>query len=283
MRAPLPVRVLRAVRWCDTGAGATQLAFTLSHHHHLYAEQGVQGTAGIAVIDTTFLGTAAPSPPRTMMAPGEPAVDRACGGAGATGGTTTSLFSSLSSFSTSLHHDSPGAPRRRSGSIPALRLNCCCWLLGQGDGPVLCGLDCDVSGDRRAERRRATWLGLPFWCFWAAWRGGACDELEVGHRVSSPRGLREAEDMCRPVVQPPSFLHPHPPSLPLLSSSCRLAPCSLKRLVTPTRAFHLHALLPCPLTIAASFRYDYGTSRGSLVARRIMGNDERARRSYIEL
>ena len=89
--------------------------------------------------------------------------------------------------------------------------------------------------------------------------------------------VESAVDMCRPVVQPPSCCRPYPPSLPLLSSSCRLAPCSLKRVVTPTRAFHLHALLPCPLTIAASFRYDYGTSRCSLVARRIVGDDERAR------
>ena len=175
----------------------TPLSPTLAH---LCAEQGVQDTAGIAAIDTTFLGTAAPFPPRAMMAPGEPAVDRASRGAGATGGTTTSLFSSLFSFSTSLHHDSPGAPRRRSGSIPALRLNCGCWLMRQGDGPVLSWLDQDLVDDRRAERRRAAWLGLPFWRFRAACRGGACDELEVGHQVSSPRGLREAEDMCQPVV-----------------------------------------------------------------------------------
>ena len=54
----LPVRVLRVVRWCDTGAGATQLAFTLSpppfvcgtgrsghrrdslHRHHLLGNGG---------------------------------------------------------------------------------------------------------------------------------------------------------------------------------------------------------------------------------------------------
>ena len=38
----------------------TPLSPTLAH---LCVEQGVQGTAGIAAIDTTFLGTAAPSPP----------------------------------------------------------------------------------------------------------------------------------------------------------------------------------------------------------------------------
>ena len=38
----------------------TPLSPTLAH---LCAEQGVQDTAGIAAIDTTFLGTAAPSPP----------------------------------------------------------------------------------------------------------------------------------------------------------------------------------------------------------------------------
>ena len=84
----------------------TPLSPTLAH---LCAEQGVQDTAGIAAIDTTFLGTAAPSPPRAMMAPGEPAVDRASRGAGATGGTTTFLARPLSSFPTSLHHDSPAA------------------------------------------------------------------------------------------------------------------------------------------------------------------------------
>jgi hypothetical protein len=102
-----------------------------------------------------LLGDGGALPPPAMMASGEPAVDRACGGAGATGGTTTFLSRPSSSFVTSLHHDSPGAQRRRCGSIPALRLNCCCWLLGQGDGPVLCGLHRDLLDVRRAGRRRA--------------------------------------------------------------------------------------------------------------------------------
>ena len=72
-----------------------------------------------------------------------------------TGGTTTFLSRPSSSFLTSLHHDSPAAQRRRCGSIPALRLNCCCWLLGQGDGPVLYGLHRGLLDVRRAGRRRA--------------------------------------------------------------------------------------------------------------------------------
>eukprot|EP01043_Picozoa_sp_COSAG02_P042639 COSAG02_NODE_3640_length_6441_cov_4.363923_2_plen_242_part_00 len=90
------------------------------------------------------------------------------------------------------------------------------------------GLQChagsieDVSGDMRARRRRAT-----LWCFWAAWRSGACDEQALGHQVCSPCSLRETEDMYRPVVQPPSCPRSYPPSPSLPSSSCRLAPCSL--------------------------------------------------------
>ena len=54
----------------------------------------------------------------------------------------------------SLHHASPGAPRRRSGSIPALHRRGCCWLLGQVDGPVLHGLDRDLLGGRQPRTRR---------------------------------------------------------------------------------------------------------------------------------
>ena len=53
--------------------------------------------------------------------------------------------------------------------------------------------------------------------------GGLCDGLEVGHQAGSRHSQREAKGLHRLVVQPPSCLHPCPPSLPLLSSSCRLA------------------------------------------------------------
>ena len=51
-------------------------------------------------------------------------------------------------------------PRRRSGSIPALHVCCCCWRFGQVIGLMLRGLERDVFDDRRARRRRGTWLGL---------------------------------------------------------------------------------------------------------------------------
>eukprot|EP01044_Picomonas_judraskeda_P011195 COSAG03_NODE_1502_length_3973_cov_6.451988_6_plen_186_part_00 len=179
---PPPVRVLRAARCCDPRAGATQLASPLSHQNWpICMRNRPFRTTGIATIDTTFLGTAAPSPPPAMMAPGELAVDRACGGAGATGGITTSFSRPSSSFPTSLHHDSPAAPWTCSGSIPTVRLNQCCWLMRQGDIPRLSGVDRGLLDVRRAGRRRATLMGLPLERFQAACRGDACDELEVGN------------------------------------------------------------------------------------------------------
>ena len=131
--------------------------------------------------------------------------------------------------------------RRRSGSIPALRLNCRCWLMGQGDGPVL--LARPRPRGRQAGREKAsTLLGLPFWRFCAATCGDACDELEVGHQVSSRRGLREAEDIYRPVVQPPSFLHTLRPSLSFVSFSSSFAPT-----LTPLRTGQFRAGRPANL------------------------------------
>ena len=147
---------------------------------HLHAEQAVQDNRD-SHDRHHLLGDGGALPPPAMMAPGELAVDRACGGAGATGGITTSFSRPSSSFPTSLHHDSPAAPWTCSGSIPTVRLNQCCWLMRQGDIPRLSGVDRGLLDVRRAGRRRATLMGLPLERFQAACRGDACDELEVGN------------------------------------------------------------------------------------------------------
>ena len=122
----------------------------------------VQGTAGIAAIDTTFLGTAAPSPPwRRWRLVELSATERA-----------EVLARPVATPPSCRDPHPPSQPlsvmirqllfRRRSGSIPALRLNCRCWLMGQGDGPVLSWLDQDLVDDRRAGRRRARCWGYLF-------------------------------------------------------------------------------------------------------------------------
>ena len=145
----------------------------------------VQGTAGNAAIDTTFLGTAAPSPPwRRWRVVELSATERA-----------EVLARPVATPPSCRDPHPPSQPlsvmirqllfRRRSGSIPALRLNCRCWLMGQGDGPVL--LARPRPRGRQAGREKAsTLLGLPFWRF--------CEQPAAMLATSWRLGIRSVRD-----------------------------------------------------------------------------------------